>query len=294
MNFFYILKEGISGFTRARLSMVISIFTITISLILLGLFTIVFRNTNQIVESFRDRVEMEAFLEEPVTPETAPLIEKKILAIPGIKQVRYISKDEAAKIFKDQYGEDIHNILDFNPLPPSFKIYLDQEYKNSDSAKVVYAMLKQVGGVDDVIYRKTLLELLDRRAQLFAMGSLAAGIALLITAVFLVSNTIRLAIYAKRKIIVTMKLVGATRMFIRLPFLVEGIIQGILGGAFSSIFIYFVVDYASKLFGGDLAPIVYVEPVFYLIVIVAGTLLGFFGSIISVRKFITESVVLAA
>ena len=272
--------------------MVISIFTITISLILLGLFTIVFRNANQIVESLRDRVEMEAFLEEPVTDETAPIIERNILAIPGINEVKYISKDQAAKIFKDLYGEDIQSILDFNPLPPSFKIYLEKDYKNTDSAKVVYAKLKLVSGVDDVIYRKTLLELLDRRAQLFAAASLAAGVALLITAIFLVSNTIRLAIYAKRKIITTMKLVGATRMFIRLPFVVEGIIQGVLGGLFSSGFIYLVVGYASKMFGGDLAPIVFVEPVFYIIILSAGTLLGFLGSVISVRKFITESVAL--
>jgi len=292
MNLLYILKEGISGFKRARLSMVISIFTITISLILLGLFTIVFRNANQIVESLRDRVEMEAFLEEPVTDETAPIIERNILAIPGINEVKYISKDQAAKIFKDLYGEDIQSILDFNPLPPSFKIYLEKDYKNTDSAKVVYAKLKLVSGVDDVIYRKTLLELLDRRAQLFAAASLAAGVALLITAIFLVSNTIRLAIYAKRKIITTMKLVGATRMFIRLPFVVEGIIQGVLGGLFSSGFIYLVVGYASKMFGGDLAPIVFVEPVFYIIILSAGTLLGFLGSVISVRKFITESVAL--
>ncbi|HTR82584.1 MAG TPA: permease-like cell division protein FtsX [Bacteroidota bacterium] len=293
MNIFYILKEGISGFKRARLSMIISIFTIMISLIILGLFTIVFRNANQIVESFRNRVEMEAFLEEPVTEETSPIIEKKILSIPGIKEVKYISKDQAAQIFKQQYGEDIHNILDFNPLPPSFKIYLDQGYKNSDSAKIVYAQLKLVPGVDDVIYRKTLLELLDRRAQIFAMASLAAGVALLITAIFLVSNTIRLAIYAKRKIITTMKLVGATRMFIRLPFVVEGIIQGVVGGTFSSGFIYFAIDYTSKLFGGDLASILYVEPTFYAVVLAAGTLLGFVGSVISVRKFISESVVLA-
>ncbi|MGA7161434.1 MAG: permease-like cell division protein FtsX [Bacteroidota bacterium] len=292
MNVLYILKEGISGFKRARLSMVISIFTITISLILLGLFTIVFRNTNHIVESLRDRVEMEAFLEEPVSPETSPIIERKILAIPGIDQVKYISKDQAAKIFQEQYGEDINTILDFNPLPPSFKIYLAKEYKNTDSAKVVYAKLKLVPGVDDVIYRKTLLELLDKRSQILAVASLAAGVALLITAIFLVSNTIRLAIYAKRKIITTMKLVGATRMFIRLPFIVEGIIQGVLGGLFSSGFIYLVVDYAAKLFGGDLAPIVFVEPVFYVIILTAGTLLGLFGSIISIRKFITESVAL--
>ena len=292
MNILYILKEGISGFKRARLSMVISIFTITISLILLGLFTIVFRNTNQIVESLRDRVEMEAFLEEPVTEETSPIVERKILAIAGVNQVKYISKEQAAKIFKEQYGEDIHNILDFNPLPPSFKIYLEKDYKNTDSAKVVYAKLKLVPGVDDVIYRKTLLELLDRRAQLFAVASLGAGVALLITAIFLVSNTIRLAIYAKRKIITTMKLVGATRMFIRLPFVVEGIIQGVLGGLFSSGVIYLVVEYASKIFGGDMAAIVFVEPTFYFIILTAGTLLGLLGSVISVRKFISESVAL--
>ena len=270
--------------------MIISIFTITISLILLGLFTIVFRNTNQIVESLRDRVEMEAFLEEPVTEEASPVIEKKILAIAGIHEVKYISKEQAAKIFKEQYGEDIHNILDFNPLPPSFKIYLEKDYKNTDSAKVVYAKLKQVPGVDDVIYRKTLLELLDRRAQIFAIASFAAGVALLITAIFLVSNTIRLAIYAKRKIISTMKLVGATRTFIRLPFVVEGIIQGLVGGLFSSAVIYLVVEYASRIFGGDLAAVVFVEPTFYLIILTAGTLLGLIGSVISVRKFISESV----
>jgi cell division transport system permease protein len=292
VNIFYILKEGISGFKRARLSMVISIFTITVSLILLGLFTIVFRNTNQIVESFRDRVEMEAFLEEPITDETSPIVERKIHAISGIKAAKFISKEEAAKIFKEQFGEDIRNILEFNPLPASFKIYLEKDYKNTDSARVVYAKLKLVPGVDDVIYRKTLLELLDRRAQLFAMASLGSGIALLITAIFLVSNTIRLAIYAKRKIITTMKLVGATRMFIRLPFVVEGIVQGVLGGLFSSGFIYLVVVYASKVFGGDLAAIVFVEPTFYLIILGAGTFLGLLGSVISVRKFITESVAL--
>jgi cell division transport system permease protein len=124
------------------------------------------------------------------------------------------------------------------------------------------------------------------------MASLGSGIALLITAIFLVSNTIRLAIYAKRKIITTMKLVGATRMFIRLPFVVEGIIQGVLGGLFSSGLIYLVVVYASKVFGGDLAAIVFVEPAFYLIILGTGTFLGLLGSVISVRKFITESVAL--
>jgi len=150
--------------------------------------------------------------------------------------------------------------------------------------------LKAVPGIDEVIYRKTLLELLDRRSRAFVIISLTAGILLTIGAIFLVSNTIRLAIYAKRKIITTMKLVGATRMFIRLPFIVEGIVQGLLGGLLSAGILYTVIYYAIKFLGNEFEEIVVVEPEFYLAVVGAGILLGILGSVISVRKFIGEGV----
>jgi cell division transport system permease protein len=290
MSFSYILREGISGFKRTRLSTVISIFTITISLILLGVFAIIYRNTNDIVQSLRNRVEMEAFLEEPIDAQTYPVIEKRLLAIPGIQSVTFISKEEAAEIFKQEFGEDIHSVLDFNPLPASFKIHLADGYKNSDSASVIYQQLKATAGIDDVIYRKTLLELLDRRSRAFVLISLALGIGLTIIAIILVANTIRLAIYAKQKIITTMKLVGATRMFIRMPFIIEGIIQGCLGGAFAAGILYGVIHYAAQLLGSELAEIVLVQPWFYGAVFGAGILLGMIGSMFSIRKFIGESI----
>jgi cell division transport system permease protein len=270
--------------------MVISIFTIMASLIVLGFFTIIYLNTNRIVQSFRNRIEMEAFLAEATPEGQYHTIEQNILSIPGVSSVAFISKDSAAKIFKAQFGEDVNAVLDFNPLPASFKIYLDQGYKNSDSAQAVHQKVKAVQGVGEVIYRKTLLELLDRRSQLFVIVSLAAGFLLTIGAIFLVSNTIRLAIYAKRKIIATMKLVGATRMFIRLPFIVEGIIQGLLGGLFSAGVIYGLAYYAAALLGNEFAAIVTVEPIFYPLIVGVGMLLGFFGSAISIRKFISENV----
>ncbi|MDE3058360.1 MAG: ABC transporter permease [Bacteroidota bacterium] len=290
MSFSYILKEGISGFRRTRLSMVISIFTITISLILLGAFAIIYRNASDIVLSFRNRVEMEAFLEEPIDEQTYPVIEKRLLAIPGIQSVRFISKEDAAEIFKKEFGEDIHSVLDFNPLPASFKIHLADGYKNSDSAAVIYQQLKATAGIDDVIYRKTLLELIDRRSRTFVLISLALGVGLTIAAIILVANTIRLAIYAKRKIITTMKLVGATRAFIRMPFVIEGIIQGFFGGIFSAGILFGVIHYAAQLLGNELAEIVLVQPWFYGAVAAAGIILGTLGSMFSIRKFIGESV----
>jgi cell division transport system permease protein len=286
----YIVKEGLSGFRRTRLAMSTSIVTIAAALVLLGLFAVVYLNTSRIVKSFRDRVEMEVFLSEPAPDSLATGIDAAIRSVPGVVGTKFVSKDQAALIFKEEFGEDIHGVLDFNPLPPSFKIYLAEGYKNSDSAAIIYAGLKQIRGIDDIIYRKTLLELLDRRSRTFALGSGAIGLALCITALLLVSNTIRLIIYSKRQLITTMKLVGATRMFIRLPFFIEGILQGVLGGGLACLLLSFFNAFVTRLLGTELAEFLSVPPVVYAAIVLSGVVLGFAGSALSVRKFISEKV----
>ncbi len=291
MNIFYTLKEGISGFNRARLSALVSTSTITVALILLGGFSILYLNTNEIVQSFRDRVEMEAFLDKPLSDTTIVSIQKQLASLQGIHSTVFISKEQATKIFKEEFGEDIYSVLEFNPLPPSFKIYLQPNYRNADSAQTIYTSLKSISGIDDIIYRKTLLELLDKRSRLFIIISITIGIILTFTAIFLIFNTIRLTIYAKRNIITIMKLVGATRMFIRLPFLIEGMLQGILGGIFASGIIYLVTYYASQYLGDELAELVKAPFALYIGLTITGIFLGFIGSAFSVRKFISEKIV---
>lgn len=292
MAFFYTIKEGFSGFKRARLSSIITIFTMTISLLLLGLFAMIYTNTNQILQSFRDKVEMEVFLSVEVDSAQTEQIQQTLLNTPGVASVAYISKDEAAKIFKKEFGEDIHSVLDFNPLPASFKVRLLPEYKNSDSAKIIHAALSKIAGVDDVMYRKTLLEILDRRVKIFIGASAAIGVTLLIATIFLVSNTIRLTIYAKRKMITTMKLVGATRRFIRMPFLIEGMLHGLLGGLLSAGFIWSIIYVTQHFISTELSEFFTVELYFYGILIIIGILLGLLGSSWSVKRFISEKIVL--
>ncbi len=286
----YILKEGISGFRRTRLAMTTSIVTIAAALVLLGLFGIAYLNTSRIVQSFRDRVEMEVFLAEPAPDSLALAVDASVRSVPGVLRTQYVSKDQAALIFKEEFGEDIHGVLDFNPLPSSFKIYLSEEYKNADSASAIHARLKQIDGIDDIIYRKTLLELLDKRSRTFALVSASIGLALLLTALLLVSNTIRLIIYSKRRLITTMKLVGATRMYIRLPFFIEGILQGALGGMLACLILYLVDTFLIGLLGAELSEFLTVPPFTHAAVFLAGIALGFTGSALSVRKFITENV----
>jgi cell division transport system permease protein len=292
MSFFYSFKEGVSGFKRARLSSVITIFTMTISLLLLGLFAIIYRNTNSIIQSFRDKVEMEVFLSAEIDSIQTSQIKANVLAVSGVVSAAYISKEDAARIFKKEFGEDINTVLDFNPLPASFKLRLSSEYKNSDSARIVHATLTSIDGVDDVVYRKTLLEILDRRVKIFIGASAAIGLTLLIAAIFLVSNTIRLTIYAKRKMITTMKLVGATRGFIRMPFLIEGMLHGLLGGSLSAGLIWSIMYLAGTFISAELADFFVVEIYFYGVMIFCGVVLGLLGSGWSVKRFISENIVL--
>jgi len=289
MSLSYTFRESISGFKRARLSSFISIVTISISLLLLGIFAIITVNASRFIETLRDKVEMEAFLQEPLTRQETIEIQKEISAVEGVQSVTFVSKEEAAKLFKQEFGQDIGEVLDFNPLPPSFKISLKEGYKTSRNVQAIHDRLTKIKQIDNIIYRKKLLELIDERTETVHSLTLGLGVLVSLSAIFLVSNTIRLAIYAKRRLLRTMELVGATAGFIRLPFLLEGIIQGFVGGVVAAGVLYILLEYTSRLLSEEFAAYIHMEPVFYLIVAGAGTALGLVGSIISVVRFMKLS-----
>jgi len=289
MSLRYTLRESLSGFTRTKLATAVSIVTIAISLMLLGVFAILTIHTSRFIEALRSKVELEAFLQEPLTGQDIADLQRRVLATKGVDSLVYISKETAAKIFKEEFGEDIHRVLEFNPLPPSFKIYLRDGYKTAAGTQGVYDRLLALKGIDNIIYRKELLELIDR--QTASANNLALGLGLLVSlsAIFLVSNTIRLAIYAKRKLIRTMELVGATSGFIRLPFLLEGMLQGFGGGVAAAVVLYLLLEYASRFVAAEFPAYIRMEPVFYLLVVAGGIALGLLGSVISIVRFMRSA-----
>ena len=293
MRIGYLLREGVSGFKRAKLAMFSAIVTIGISLLILSFFSILLINANSVVESLRDRVEMEAFLQDGLSRSETDSIGIRLLQVAGVREIAFISKDSASAIFRQEFGEDISRVLDFNPLPASFKVYLAGDYRTARGAEGIYNEVVALKGIDEVIYRKTLLELLDRRATLILWIALGIGIFITISSVFLVANTIRLAIYNKRKIIQTMKLLGATRSFVRIPFLLEGLIQGLIGGFLASGIVFSVFEFLARYMSAELADFVRVEIVAYAVIVGIGCLLGLLGSMISIRRFIGEGVSVA-
>jgi cell division transport system permease protein len=286
MSLRYTLRESFSGFSRAKVSSLLSVLTVCISLLLLGLFVAITVNAARLVEALRARLEMEAFLQEPLTDEEISAMITTVSAVDGVEKVIYISKDEAALIFKQEFGEDINSVLDFNPLPPSFKLTLKPPFRNALRAMEIRDKLMTIKGIENVVYRKTLLELIDQRAAGINKTMLALGILISLSAIFLVSNTIRLTIEAKRRIIRTMELVGATRGFIRRPFLIEGMMQGITGGVLAAGIMALTFEYVAKLVTQEYAQFLQMPPLFYAGVCCTGLFLGLVGSLISVTRFV--------
>lgn len=226
MSLGYHLKEGFSGFKRARLAAVTSIIAMTLSVLLISILVRFAYNGYVVAQAMKENIEVEVFLED-VQEMRQFTIQRILETDPVVKSVSYISKDSAAKIFTASFGSEGNALADLQFLPASYKVRVKEDM----TAAQISASIKKwsvLEGIDEITFNSQLLELLEDRLQTLVSIGIAIGILILATALILVFNTIRLTIFAKRDIIRAMKLIGATNSFIRRPFLVEGILQGIV------------------------------------------------------------------
>jgi len=227
-------------------------------------------------------MEMEIFIDNSYTGEQIENLRQNIIRIAGIDSVRYISKEQAAEIFKQQFGQDIFEILDDNPLPSSFHIKLKPTFRSATNAQKISEEINKLEGVDEVLYRRDLLIILEKYIRIFVGAVLGIGVLLAVGSILLVSNTIRLIIFSRSNIIEIMKLVGATRRFIRRPFLVEGIIQGLVGGFLAAVFFFFIL----KVVKVEIPGLILIDQRNYTILIILGILFGLIGSLLALRRFL--------
>lgn len=286
----YILRESISGFRRTKVAAVGSMLTITVAVLLLAIFGLVWRDAGRVDALLRERIDLEAFLDEPIGEAAREAVEEALLADPGIAAVEYISKERAAAIFREEFGEDVGQVLDFNPFPPSYRIHLREEGRSAAAAETVSARIGAIPGVASVAYRSDLFDFLDRQADSIRTAGMVVGTLVALSALFIVANTIRLAIAARRKSIQAMKLVGASRFFVRAPFVLEGLIQGALGAALAGLVLHYILAWLSTVIAGEMTEFLAVDAGFYALVMAAGVILGAAGSLIAVRKFIGDAV----
>ncbi len=228
-----ILRETMNAFRRAPLLSALSITTIAFSLFVFGLFGLVAINLQHTIGDVAERVEIVAYLKRGTSVEVVTMAIADMEAIPQVESVEHVTEAEALSRARRELREfqDIFQDLEANPLPASLEIRLKPAYRNAQSAADVADMVKKgFPMIDDVRYGQDWIEKLDRLRNIAGAVGFAIGAAFALVAVIIIGTTIRMAVLQRANEIAIMRLVGATDGFIRMPFLLEGMLKGVLGG----------------------------------------------------------------
>lgn len=260
-----------------------------VALVLVGLFAMLSYEAQQVSTWLRQRVgELEMFLDENVQEATAEALHMRASAMPGVDEAEYVSKAEAQAIFLEEFGEGAEVFLDEPFLPASIKLRVASAYANPDSLSSLVEEISTWNRVDEVVFNQPLLVKVQQNLRLLTTAGLLLGVIVVLASVFLVANTIRLTIYARRLLIRTMKLVGATDSFIRRPFIVEGMVQGLGAGLVAALVLWgfqsMISGYLPQM-GASSTMIVLATSSG---LVTAGVLLGWLGSYFAVRRFIAN------
>ncbi len=282
MSLGFSISEGFKGIFKARLAMTMSISSITLSILLIGLFFIFGMNLRSWIGFVREKIEVELFIESGTTDKEIEVLTSKITDIAGIKSIELITKKKAAERFKKEFGQDVFEILEFNPFPASVIIEMDEGYRNPVEISKLKSKLELLANVEEVFYKKPLLEKIDRYINIIFILSGIVGLIITVITVGLIYNTIRLTIYSRKDMIHIMRLVGATESFIRRPFIVEGVIQGFIGAALSSAIIF----YGIKLIEIYIYPYLEYHSLVFAGLILFGVIVGFISAYMSVGKYL--------
>ena len=272
---------------RLRTTYLTTIISISLVLFMLGILGLIILNAQQISNHVKENIGFSIILKDGVKEVDINQIQKSLDAEPFVKSTHFIHPDSAAAQLQKDLGEDFISFLGFNPLLPSIDIKLHANYANNDSLSVIEANLMNNGKIKEVFYQRDLVSLINDNVKKISLYLLGFSGLLLIIAVALVNNTIRLSIYSNRFIIKTMQLVGAKHSFIRRPFVLRGIGNGI-ASAFIAIglivtLLYYlhqqmpeIIDFKNiELYGA-----------LFLLVIILGIIISWISTNLAVRKYL--------
>jgi len=226
---------------RGKPSYFMSVLGVTLVLFLLGIVGWLVINASKIGDYFKENVEVRVYLLPNLNPKDSTALSNYIAARPYLKSMRYVSKEEAQKIYMQDGGEDWGKVLTENPLPDAIYFRLKQKYVQLDSLTSIKKDLEAQTYVTDVKYPEALVGKLNQNIRIVSIIFLVLAIIISLVVIFLIDNTIRLAMFSNRFLIKTMQMVGATRQFIARPLNLKAIINGALSGLIASALLYIVI-----------------------------------------------------
>jgi cell division transport system permease protein len=286
----YILGDALRSLRENVGTTILTSFTLAFSLAIFSLFVFIITNLNAVVEGWGERTQMIVYVKDASVGQ-ADSIKQAVLQIPGVKSAEYVSKEKALAELKEELKghESILDGVDANPLPASFEVRVEDEFNQPARIAEVAGRIKALEWAEDVQYSREWVEKLSSFIRFIQLAAIAVGVFLGAATLFIISNTIRLAVYARKDEIEIMKLVGASDMYVKTPFVLEGLLQGFFGGLLALCVLalgrYAVLsEIPSYLRFAVEMP--FSAPVFLAFLIGAGMLMGVAGSLISMNRFL--------
>lgn len=290
----YFLQRALRNMRQSPVLSLASVGTVAVALALLAFFAIAVLNVQQLTTSWGENLAVVAYLEQ--VPEEAELNRwiKEIEAYPEVTKVTFVSRKEAFERFRKRLGADADLVEGLGPdvLPASLEVSLADEMRSESVLATVVERLRRDNRFEDLQYGQGWLEKLEAFLLLLRVAGSALGGFLVFAALVIVANTIKLTLYARQDELEAMAMVGGTSLFIKLPYLVEGALQGLLGGGTALILSFLVFQVVLQKSLGSLLLITgidtihFLPPAWQVLLVVGGGLIGLLGSLFALRKFV--------
>ncbi|WP_299701000.1 permease-like cell division protein FtsX [uncultured Pontibacter sp.] len=272
------------------------VFSISLALFVIGLFGMLLIHAGKLSEIVKESIEMQVYLDRNLTPVQIDRLQKTLAAKEYVAykgdtaQVRFVSKEEGAKAFLDETGEDFMAFLGDNPLRDTYVLRINAESSTSAQLKGIKNDIEGIEGVYEVQYVESLIESINSNIQKISILLLGFAGILVLVVIILINNTVKLALYSQRFLIRSMQLVGATSFFIQRPFLNRAAFQGIISGIIASALLFGLMQYAYHEIT-ELTLLKDEEQMYMLMIalIVLGSVIGFLSSYRAVRKYLRLS-----
>lgn len=263
------------------------IISLSLVLFMLGLNSLLIYNAQKLTVSIKENIGFQIYLKDSISESSLRVLQTELSQMPFTKSIQYISKEEAAENLKKDLGEDFISFLGYNPLSASINVKLNAEYANNDSLQKIERLLIDKAPIKEVVYQKNLIDKINKNARIIVFYLLFFGILLLIVAITLINNTIRLSIYSKRFLIRTMYLVGATKFFISKPFVIRSVLQGIIASLIGTLMLtgiwYLSIQYIPQL---ALLQSIWMWVITFSVILVSGILISGISAWLSVAYYL--------
>jgi cell division transport system permease protein len=280
----YLIKESFRTIGRHKGISSISVVIMSLTLLILAVFLLATDNMLMFLGRAKQEMRVYVYIEDTVPPDVIEKYQRRILSMPEVDQIIFVSKDEALHEFQAEIGEDndILGALESNPLPASFRITLKDEYKNKDKVVRFATQLQELDGIEEVRYGKDFLEKFTSITRGFFFVDAFVGMIVILSSIFIISNAVRLSVVSRKRNIEILKLVGATNRFITMPFIIEGALQGAIASLCSTCLL-FVIFLVGDRFLPELSFFSLEKTVVYILLCI---FIGALGSSVALRRFL--------